>query len=172
MVSQVDRDPYLMQIFQANEAYRKQLAGNTDQDAINAMMRQRDVQSGIMNEQLENAAARGLDPSSGASQYLQMRGADVGRREAAGLNAALTSQGRAMQMGALGQSGGLAGAAAGNLLGQQGYALDQWRAQQQAAQAQAQLQLAAQNQAYGNMMSMAQLQMQALGTLGNIYSGF
>ena len=172
MTSQAQRDPYLMQIFQANEAYRKQLASNTDQDAILAQQRQRDVSSGIMNELSENAAQRGLGPESGASQWMQMRGADAARRDQAGLNATMASQGRNMQMGALGQSGQLAGGMAGNLLGQQNYALDQWRAQQAAAQAQAQLQLSAQNSAYQNMAQMAQLQMQALNAMSNFYSGF
>lgn len=172
MTSQAQRDPYLMQIFQANEAYRNQLAQNTDQDAILAQQRQRDVSSGIMNELTENAAQRGIGPDSGASQWMQMQGADAARRGQASLNADLASQGRNMQMGALGQSGQLAGAAAGNLLSQQNYALDQWRAQQQAAQSQAQLQLAAQNSAYNNMAQMAQLQMQALNAMSNFYSGF
>lgn len=181
--STAERDPYLQQMYQDWGTYRGQLAAGSDIDAINTLQRQRDLTSGMLSELGQNAAMRGLGPESGASQYLQARGAGQAQRNMAGLQAQLASDARRQQLAALSGQTGAAQASAADLRGQQGldisrygaqtgalqaqqqFGLSQWQAQQQAAQAAAQLQ-AMQNQNLWNQ------QMQMMQMAGNIYSGF
>lgn len=142
------RDPNLdryMAMFESNageyDTMRKELAEGTDQDAVNAMMRQRDLTSGMAKEAYEGRAlASGGD--SGLANRARSQVLVSGARDASGLNANLAASSRQMQLNALqGKTGAIAGGAgvAGNsaqaLLGQQNHALNAWQAQRAAQQA-------------------------------------
>ena len=151
---QAQRDPQLQAMYEQYGTQRSQLAAGNDRDAINAMQRQRDLASGGMNEAASGAARRGLGANTGVSQFLQNQQSMQGQRNASGLNAAMTSDARSQQLSALAGQTGAAQASTSALQGQQNYALDQWKAQQSAAQAQAQLQALQSQNAWSNQMGM------------------
>jgi hypothetical protein len=166
MNTQVQRDPLLLQNYQASEQFRNQMGANQDIYATNALANQRDAISGLADEAGQGAARRGFGGDTGTSQYLQQMSRMGGQRTMAGLGASLADSGRSQQLAALAGSGNAAQAGAANLLGQQNFGLAQWQAQQQAAQAQAALNIQAQNQGFGNMLDLWRLQ---LGALNSFY---
>lgn len=136
--------------------YRKSLAAGNDQDAINAIQRQRDFTTGNMRELSGLMSARGARPGSGSYGVTMGKQLAQGARNAQGLNAALTSDARRQQLGALqGQTGAALGNA-GVTLGQQQFGLNAWQANTQAQQAQAQLAAMQQQNSFNNNMRLAQ----------------
>jgi len=156
MTSSVQENPQLQALQGEFKDYQDKLSAGNDQDAINAMQRQRDLSSGMGREFAANAGRRGLGPGSGASQLLMQRNMDSAGRNQVGLNAGLTSDARRQQLTALQGRGSLALGAASANLGQQQFGLSQWQAQQQAQQAQAQLQALQSQQQWQQMMGLFQ----------------
>jgi len=154
MTSSTQQNPQLEALQGEFKDYQGSLAAGNDQDAINAMQRQRDLSSGMSKEFAANAGRRGLGPGSGASQLLQARMMDQAGRNQVGLNAGLASDARRQQLTALQGRGNLALGAASANLGQQNFGLSQWQAQQQAQMAQAQLQAMQNNQMWQQMMGL------------------
>ena len=150
--SSVQQNPQANKVMQNTEAYRQSLAAGNDQDAINAMQRNRDLASGLYKEVSAGALGRGqTESSAGLTAQRQLI---AGQQAAGQTNAALTSDARRQQAGLLGQQGNLAIGQAGVTLGQQNYQLQQWQAQQQAAQAAAQLAAMQQQQQYQNQIGL------------------
>lgn len=141
--------------------YRGSLAAGNDQDAINAMQRQRDLASGALKEASGVMSARGRTPGSGAYNLTASGIINQGQRNAAGVNAAMTSDARRQQMAALQGETNTALGQAGVTLGQQQFGLDAWRAQTGAALSAAQLGAMQQQNGFNNNMRML-----------DFYSGF
>lgn len=154
MTTNVQANPQIGGILDEMAGYRKNLAANTDHDATNAMQRQRDLMSGQMKEFGAMAGARGARPGTGAHALLMRKGMDSANRNLMGLNANLASDARQQYGQQLGAAGNLAVGQAGVTLGQQNFGLAQWSAQQQAAQAAAQLKAMQDQNMWNNISKM------------------
>ena len=129
------RDPNIEQTYGDVRRYREDLAGGTDRDAVNAIMRQRDVVSGLAKEigQERALATGGVD--SGAANQAATDVYSQGGRDISSLNAQLAAGGRQAQLAALGAQGSVASAGAADLAQKNNFALNTWEAQQSAEQA-------------------------------------
>jgi hypothetical protein len=154
MEMEVKRDPELQRIMGEMKDYRKNLSTGTDVDAINSMMRQRDAMSGIAKEFGAQASQMGAMPGSGASSLHMGRLFGQGQRDLSNLNAQNVSDARNKQMAALRDQAGVGGQMISGMQGQQNFLLDQWRAQRQAAEAEANLALRREEGARDDMLQL------------------
>jgi hypothetical protein len=161
----IKQDPNIDKVQKEYQDYYGQLDANSDQNAINSMARQRDLLSGMANESTNNAAIRGFSSDTGVNAAGTQATMDAGMRSMGDLNAQNVASARAQKAGVLGGMAGLATAGAGNLLGQQNYALNQSKYQQDTINFQAQLEAMQQQNSYQNMLGL-------LNASSNFYSGF
>ena len=145
--------------------YRQGLAAGSDQDAVLALQRQRDLTSGMAKEFAGDAASRGILGSGAAQSDLMKRVVNPGQQQMGALNANLASDARSKQLQALQGEAGMAGQQAGITQAQQNFGLQSWQAKDQSMMNQAQLQV----QQQANQVNQAS---QLAGLLGNFYSGF
>lgn len=161
----VEDNPQLKALYGKMENYEGLLTKNQDEAAQLGMQRQRDLGSGIAKEA---GLTGGLGQGSGMSQALRQKGLMAGQQAASGFNADSLHDARNQMMGLYGMQSNLALGTAANQLGQQHFALDSWRAQDQSAQSSANM--------YNNMQNMNfQNQLQALQSGyqigGGVYGG-
>ncbi len=142
------RDPYIdsyMGKFDQQKAdydkFRIDVAEGTDQDAVNAMMRERDMASGLAKEAGQSRAL-GTGGDTGLAKRAETQVLLAGARNASRTSADMAATGRQAQLAALSGAtgavaGGLGAAQAGNaaLVSSQNFALDTWEASRAAAEA-------------------------------------
>lgn len=160
----VQQNPAMEGILGEMKQQQAGLAAGNDIDATNALMRQRDMASGMMKEYGAMAGRRGFGPSSGMADIGRSRLMGQFSRNATGMNAGLASDARRQQREMLGQRAGTTAQQAAITQGQQNFALNQWQAQNGMA---LQAQQAADQQQQNNFNN----QMQLFNTLSNFYSG-
>lgn len=165
-----DSDPRLSGLANEAASWQQGLAAGKDQDAVLAMQRMRDLQSGQMREMGDALAVEG-GFGGARSQRLAMLG--VGQqRDLAGLNADLTAGARAAQESAFQTRGGLEAQLAQERLARGGQTLqantnqnqqnlNTWQAQQAATQGAQQLNLGAWQAAQNATAQQQQLALQA-----------
>lgn len=158
-------NPQLQAMAGKYSQFGSQLAQGSDQDAILAMQRQRDLLSGMAKEFEGQASQQGILGSGAAQQELLNKIVNPGQAQIQQLNANLTSDARNKQFQALSGEAGLTGQQAGWQQAQQQLGLDAWKAQQQNEIARAQVQASMQNQQMNQMLSL-------VGLLNNMYTGF
>lgn len=143
-----ERDPYIdsyMGKFDARaaqyDAFRDDIAEGTDQDAVNAMMRERDLTSGMAREAFEDRALQ-TGGATGLASRARTKVLTEGAASASRTNAAMAASGRQAQLQAMaGATGAVQGGAnvavAGNqaLRQQQDFALNTWQTAREAAEA-------------------------------------
>ena len=156
-------NPQLAALLGDMKSYRGQLAGNTDQEATQALQRQRDLTSGMAKEFGQEAASRGIYGSGAASQDMNNRLLEPATQSMGQLNAALTSDARKQQRDAMGQEAGAIGQQAGITQAQQNFGLNSWQARSQAQLGAAQLEAMQRNNNTNNAM-------QLISLLGSLYS--
>lgn len=125
-----ERDRNLERLVGEAGSFRSSLAAGVDQDAVNALLRQRDIVSGMAKEAGQLRALSSGGPESGVTSQAITDVLQSGGRDLARLNADLAAGGRSAQLSALGAEVGAAGASAGQVNAAQNFALDTWRANQ------------------------------------------
>lgn len=160
--SDVQENPQFGALRQDWKSYQDNLGTNSDIDARNAMARQRDYASGMAKEGLQGAVDRGFGSDTGIAQKFRRTALESGQRASAELNTGLTSDARKKQLDALSGRTGLEGMASQSMLGQQNFGLESWKANQQAAQAAAQLAAMQQQNNFNNQYKL----------MSSFYTGF
>lgn len=148
------RDANLDQTYNDYRDYRGKLAEGQDQDAVNALMRQRDITSGMATEAGQLRALTSGGPDSGVAEAARVSVLNQGQQAAGQLNANLVAGARSAQLQALSGQGNAASASAAALAQQQQQALQQWQAQQQAQIERARLAQDAQRNAWSQAMQL------------------
>lgn len=169
MPQNTQRNPQLAALQDEYANYRKNLSAGTDQDAVNALARNRDLTSGMAKEAGDAGMFRA--GAGGVAAELSGRVFSRGQAQAGQLNADMAADARRLQLNALQGQTGAASAEASANLGQQHHALNQWQAYQNAQQSNAQMFMNQQNQQVGTLMQM----LQTLGPGGmskSPYTGF
>lgn len=151
------RDPGIEQTYGDVRKYREDLSAGTDRDAVNAIMRQRDVVSGLAKEVGQERALATGGAGSGAANQAVTDVYTQGGRDISGLNASLAAGGRQAQLAALGEQGNVASAGAADLAQKNNFALNTWQAQRQAEQARADSVNAAQQAQWSANLQLAAL---------------
>lgn len=152
--SNVQENPQLAALRGEYADYQKNLSGNQDADARLALARQREIASGTAKEGLQGARDAGFGKDSGLAQSFRRRALETGQMASASLNSGLTSDARRKQLDVMQGRVGLEGTQAGITQGQQNFALQSWQANQQAAQAAAQLQALQSQNSFNNNMNL------------------
>lgn len=148
MTIEAQRDPYMDRYMTMMEGragiydkFREELAEGTDRDAVNAMMRERDMTSGMAREAFEDRALQ-TGGATGLASRARTKVLTEGQASASRLSADMAASGRQAQLQALsgatsaiGQAGAMAGQANAALRAEQDFSLNTWQAARQAAEA-------------------------------------